>query len=669
MRRIPVLTSIAVLVFTVAVPGMTNRDPPVERAALFDLPMKRIQQLKLQQLLLSSVAQKRLDIAGQIAEQLTHLDPDEPTVWYNLACLQAVSGQTQPALKNLNTAVQRGFRDLRQLEMDADLQSLRSEAAFAEILKAAKEPFVPKAAPVFQPGRIANGVAMVTEQNTRWDNSRLSLMTSFEPLSPADSRTRIVGNSAAEVAVNGWLAEGTAAGHHGDLYDNRDRDHSNLNLAKFPQLVRVEYSRGASKADADWCIRSGQAFEQPTFGNSSTAQVGSPFWRSNPRMVMHDNLLMMLVYNQFVNNQMYCYPEHNDFDTTHGDVYPANTPFWVISQGSSGSDQPFLEAIALTLAAFRPEVKRTLVEKQMLMSTVQMLLRRSQKSVQTEEDYFSGKAHPVVFQSSELDPLRMVQLAHDLTLTSLPPVARLKVIREDLGTPGKDYFHPVPAERLFDTPAAIARVYRSTAFQRRMVVDAAESVDVNGSLLKFRWSVLQGDPNRVRIRPLNDTASRAEVTIEWHERTAIPGLDGMQTNRVDIGVFAISETATSLPAFVSSFTLANEKRIYNDQRLIESVDYGDAEVSRRYVDPVLDLPKNWRDEYHYDQSGALLGWTRTIPREAPQEFAADGRLVVRNDERGMPVDWREVRYEELSQNGQPSRLQQVVIDTAPAISK
>lgn len=61
---------------------------------------------------------------------------------------------------------------------------------------------------------------------------------------------------------------------------------------------------------------------------------------------MPDDAFTKIVYNEFLNNQMYCYPEHNDFDPEHGDVYPANAPFWVISQGSSGSDQPFMEAIA-----------------------------------------------------------------------------------------------------------------------------------------------------------------------------------------------------------------------------------------------------------------------------------------------------------------------------------
>ena len=653
MRTVPVLTSIAALIVAVVL-GMMAPDTLWQRAAVFDLPAKRLERLHLQETLRYAISHKRLDLASRAAQRMTQIEPQEPTAWYNLACMQAVSGEIPTALASLNEAVRLGFRDTRQLETDTDLQSLRADPAFAVILKAAQEPFTALTPVVmFQPGQITNGVATVTEQNTRWNEGRMSLITSFAAQPNPESITKLPGISPAEAAVQGWINEGSAAGHFGDLYDNRDRDHSNLNLAKFPQLVRVEYSAEASKADADWGMRIGQAFEMPTFGNSSTSHVGSPFWRSNPRSLMHDDLLMKLAYNQFVNNQMYCYPEHNDFDTTHGDVYPANTPFWIISQGSSGSDQPFLEALALTLAAFRPDVKRQLVEKHLLMPVIQMLLRRSQKSVQTEDDYLSGTAHPVVFQSTELDTLRMVQLAHDLTLETLPATVRLSVIEEDRGIPGRDFFHPGSAEQLFDTPSAIARVFRTSAFQRRMVIDAAHSVDSAGRPLTFLWAVLQGDPDHVRIRTLNEKGSRAEVIIEWHDRAAIPRLPGMQTNRVDIGVFALNGATASLPAFVSSYTLANEKRTYNDRKLIESIDYGDTEFSRRYVDPVLDIPKKWRDDYHYDSGNVLLGWTRTVPGEPAREFSADGRLIVKQDNNGQPVEWRDVRYEAESINGQP----------------
>ena len=505
----------------------------------------------------------------------------------------------------------------------------------------------------FQKGTIRDNTALVTELNTRWDESRLSLVTSFDVPTTQQSGPEIVGSSAAELAVQKWIDEGTAAGHRGVLFDNRDRDHSNLNRNKFPHLAFVEYDAAAKKEQADWGLRIGQAFELPTFGNSSTSHVGSPFWRSNPRSVLTDDLLTKIVYNEFVNNQMYCYPEHNDFDPEHGDVYPANAPFWVISQGSSGSDQQFMEAIALTLAAFRPDVRAKLIESHWLMSVVQMLLRRSQKSVQSDDDYFSGKAHPVVFQPSELDTLQMVQLAHELTIEKLPAMARIYVIEEDLGVPGRDYFHPHAAEKLFDTPAAVARVFRTTAFRRRMVVDASTSAELSGRSLRFRWSVLQGDPEKVQIRPLDAKGTRAEIIFQWHPRTAIPGLSGMETNRVDIGVFADNGQTLSLPAFVSSFTLANEDRTYVDGR-IQTVDYGSSGISDRYVDPIIDIPKRWRDAYRYSADMKPLGWVRTMPDSEPQEFAADGRVVVKRDDAGNPTEFRTIKYEaELNEKQVP----------------
>ncbi len=668
MKNVPSLISIILLFSAVAVLPAPPRPEPVERAALFDQPMKRVERFRLQQMLLSSFSQKNFDAAQQIAIRLTDLDPDDPNGWYNLACVQAVSGQTQSALSSLKRSVEKGFRDITRLQTDKDLESLRVESMFAEILEIAMTPYVPDHPVIpFQPGEIKNSVALVTEQNTGWSNERMSLITYFDPAprSPI-SRDQIIGTSAAEVLVNAWIREGTAAGHYGDLYDNRDRDHSNLNLTKFPMLAHVEYSPEASKAEADWGMRIGQAFEQPTFGNSSTAQVNTPFWRSNPRMLMHDDMLMKIAWSQFVNNQLYCYPEHNDFDTTHGDVYVANTPFWIISQGSSGSDQPFLEAIALTLAAFHPDVKKTLVDNHILIAVLQKILRQSQMSILTDEDYLSGSAHPVVFQSERLDPLRMVRMAHEMTHETIPPLVRLKVVEEDLGLPGKDYFHSGPAEKLFDTPSAISRVFRSTAFQRRMVIDASDSVDVAARPMTFRWVVLQGDTERVHIRPLDDAGTRAEVMIEWHERAAIPGLTGMDSNRVDVGVFAAvhigSDNAISLPGFVSSFTLANEKRTYNEKRQIESVDYADPVISRRYVDPFIDIPKNWRDEYHYNKQNELLGWTRVMADQPPQEFSADGRLISKRDADKNPVAWQRVRYEPVQQSDGTVSLKQVTVE-------
>ncbi len=666
MKCVPVIISITLLAVAPLLLGPIAEQSAVRSAEIFRFPAQRVEQIRLQQVLMFGYSTKNLKLAKNAAEQLLAMDPDDPTALYNLARVEAKSGESQQALMTLAKAVQKGFRDGNLLESEKDFSTLQDTPQFAEILKAARIPFQStKPVPEFEVSSITNGVALVTERNTRWVEERFSLITHFKP-SEVTSKKQIVGTSAAEVAVNAWIQEGSAAGYAGLLYDNRDRDHSNLDLKKFPQLAQVEYSPEATKADADWGMRIFQAFDLPTFGNSSTSHVGSPFWRSNPRSLMHEDLMMKVAYNHFVNNQLYCYPEHNDFDPQHGDVFAANTPFWIISQGSSGSDQPFLEAIALTLAALKPDVKNLLVEKRLLMPVVQMLLRRSLKSVQTDEDYLSHKAHPVVFQGSELDPLRMVRLAHELTVDLLPAFVRLKVLKEDLGIPGVDYFHPRAGEVNFDTPAAISRIYRSHSYQRRMVVDATESVDVNGLPLRFQWIVLQGDPAHVQIRPLNDAGSQAELVIDWHERAAVPGLPGMETNRVDIGVFAFNGRSVSLPAFVSSYTLPNEKRLYNERHQILSIDYGSAETQTRYIDPLIDGTKSWKDEYHYT-GDTLTGWTRRVKDKPPQEFASDGRLIVKKDAQGNPVEWQTVGYEfERAENGVPTLRQVIREDIAPS---
>ena len=78
---------------------------------------------------------------------------------------------------------------------------------------------------------------------------------------------------------------------------------------------------------------------------------------------------------------------------------------------------------------------------------------------------------------------------------------------------------------------------------------------------------------------------------------------------------------------------------------IQSVDDGAAGICDRYVDPMIDIPKRWRDEYRYSPTFELLGWQRTTPGAETQEFAADGRLIVKKDEAGTPTEFRKIDYE------------------------
>jgi len=48
-------------------------------------------------------------------------------------------------------------------------------------------------------------------------------------------------------------------------------------------------------------------------------------------------------------------------NTGWGDLFQVNTPYLVISQGSSGTDQPFLRAFVSAAAALQPETQQRLI--------------------------------------------------------------------------------------------------------------------------------------------------------------------------------------------------------------------------------------------------------------------------------------------------------------------
>ncbi len=671
--------SFAGLVVVTSLLGVAAADPPqTPPPNVFDLPKIQIRYVQLQ----AAIAQ--LFQAGNYADgekacaQVIALIPHEPNGHYNLACALARQGKKDEAFQSLAKAVELGFNDAKHIEDDADLEKLRGDERFAKLVEQAK---TAKPAPnpwqwKVTPGLVKDGEALVTEENTAWD-PRLGVFRSFFKF-PADDEDAaaeskltpvIKGHGEIGKLLLKWQAEGTAAGNRGDLYDNHDGDHSNMDYGQFPQLTRIEFSDAVKQRRLQSGLQNLFLYNAVTLGNSSTALTGGPFWRSQPRLAYTDPRTAGLLYVQYVGSHLYCYPEHRDYDAGHnggdgggyGDVYPANTPYVIVSQGSSGSDRAFLDAVACTLAAFRPEVKRKLAQTGTLMPTVQMILRSCYKTVAAPEDYLTGKAHPTVFDGAQIDALKMVNMAHGIAADATPPVVQLSVVEEDEPVVGRDYFAAQPRQKLFTTPAAIARIHRTTNRDYRMVVSAEASRDMNGHKLTWHWQVLRGDSKVIKIRPLNDNGSVAELIVPYHARRPIAPGSPMQSNRVDIGVFVHNGTYYSAPGFVTFFSLDSEKRVYNDKHQIQSVEYTDHAVGGNYADPLVALPKTWRDEYGYDEAGQLIGWTRHRG-DTTEEFTADGALVTKRDDQGRALEARTVRYAGKPREKQPPILEQELAD-------
>ena len=509
-------------------------------------------------------------------------------------------------------------------------------------------------APPVAPGPVAvkDGIATISKPDIVWDPTvamyRIDL--SF-PVGPKPAGPVMTGDSPAAIRLDTLYASGQAAGNFGDLYDDRDDGHSLMAAGLFPQMARTRYDDSARGFDRG--LNASLLFGTPTIGNASLAITAGPFWRSLPRAALVDPKQVQALYQEYVSNQIYVYPEHRDHDPDHGDVYPANTPYYLISQGSSGSDRPILQAVAAILAAFRPQVKSFLVGHGLLAPTVQWIFRVSQDGVKTNSTYLSGKAHPTVFNGSSLNVLEMVNRANQLTVADVPPMVSIKVTEESEGGAAADTSLPATGDRLFDTPSAVARVIRSTSFQKRLVVDAGDTVDPGGQPLTFRWVVLNG---KADIHLLDDSGSKAEIVVPWQERQPMIWQPSLTSDRVDIGVFASHGTYWSAPAFISLEFPGNERRSYRPDGQIAQIDYEDPALSKLYVDPLLFPARQWRDAFLYDASGNFIGWNR-VQNHAISRFTRDGARATDVDARGRPVRAEVIRYK-LARS--PSGLPMVV---------
>ncbi|MEP4191066.1 MAG: hypothetical protein ABJN51_08305 [Sneathiella sp.] len=496
--------------------------------------------------------------------------------------------------------------------------------------------------PSFTPAKIVSNQAIVSAENTIWDKRFTHLKSHFlfndRKVAPATVQNN---KTTAAVKLNELFRRGLAAGNAGDLYDNRDRRHSGLPIKEFPQLSFTQYRKTAQKQNIDYGLNNNIIFNAPTFGNSSTALNSGSFWRSQARLAYTSTGGPTKLFLQYINNHLYVYPSVRDFTPKRGDLFQANTPYLLIARGKSGSDRPHVKAIATILAAFKPAEKDQLIQNKQLIPAVQVIFRKGQKGIETEADYLSGRAHPVVFDGTRIDLDKMITLANEFRAEDLPPSAFLKVTEESSGVTGVDDFTRELPEKLFDSPASIARVIRNTSYEKRLVVSTKNTKRENSAPLKFKWVLLKGDPKRVTITPRDAQGNSAEIKVAWH--TAFPSVlhSNIKTHRVEIGVFSDNGKGLSAPSFINFFYPPTQQRYYDEKGRLLAIDH--RAKRKAYLDPRVFPQRDWRDEYSYDNGGQLIGWTRTR-KSGTTEFSRHGARVLTKDSKGRPLTAARIGY-------------------------
>jgi tetratricopeptide (TPR) repeat protein len=71
----------------------------------------------------------------KVDQRLVQVRPQDPTAHYNLACRYALLRQPDLAIVTLRRAVELGYRDFRYMIQDRDLDSIRTDPRFGQLLR------------------------------------------------------------------------------------------------------------------------------------------------------------------------------------------------------------------------------------------------------------------------------------------------------------------------------------------------------------------------------------------------------------------------------------------------------------------------------------------------------------------------------------------------------
>ena len=593
------------------------------------------------------LAARRYDAATQLLTQLSRNFPEAGHLHVARAQLAAALNDPDTAAKELAAAIADGFTELDRILL---VRPMNAFADRPEFLALRQLPAGPKPTPHEpRPGIVTESVALVTEDNSKWDGEidRIRVDFNFPPRMSRLPIERGSGDPAAE-RLQKLVSRGAAAGNVGDFYDNRDNGHSVPHRGGPTQISHIAYTSAAKTAQLDVGINTAFLFNGPTIGNSSTF-MKERGWRSWPSASMTNPHRAEALAQLYENNHLYVFPAKTDYWEREpdriGDTYAAAAPFFIASQGHSLGDLPHVKALRYILAALPAESKRKLRDAGALAAAMQQIYRRAYLGAgAAEEAYLTAAAHPSVFLREKIDLMRIIDLAQATTPDRMPPVARLEVVEENRETGA---FRSPLSEVLFTTPYAVARAWRGLSAERRYVLSAESSTDIDGKPLSFHWKVLRGDADRIQIRKLDDSGARVEVVIPWHDETRTGDGLNLRSHRIDIALFAHNGAAYSAPAFFSQAFPHFQTREYrqtNAGPLPVKIDFRNTHGGHTSFDHAIWTQSLWKDAYRYDDQNRLLGWTREYVQGPPAEYTVHGLKVTLTDAQGRPVLAEAISY-------------------------
>jgi tetratricopeptide (TPR) repeat protein len=82
---------------------------------------------------------KRYEESAEVYQKILQINPDDMIALYNIACAYSLMGDKEKALQYLTKSIDAGYMDFEHMEHDSDLDSIRQESQYKEIMSAKDE--------------------------------------------------------------------------------------------------------------------------------------------------------------------------------------------------------------------------------------------------------------------------------------------------------------------------------------------------------------------------------------------------------------------------------------------------------------------------------------------------------------------------------------------------
>lgn len=320
------------------------------------------------------------------------------------------------------------------------------------------------------------------------------------------------------------------------------------------------------------------------------------------------------------------------------DRLPFDMPFQLVV-GPEEIDRAMAEAALTTIVTSMPTHIRAYYTRYRLMAPLQQwMIRRFRPGITNEAQYVTAAAHPSVWRAKDFELARLAAAAKNLTSNSVPLMANLMPVFEEFklspikrAEPFVDYPDPRP-EQVYGTPFGAAFVLRAME-QRRKFRVMATGYPFRDYNVNFKW-VGRG----VGVGPMGGQREKyspgrgyADLTVSW----------GAGARR-DVLVFArYGEGPWGPPSVVSFYGLPNERRQYDRDGRIQSIEY----LVRDGVIPQLYQNKPWKDVFVRDVIGNVIGFQRTRAGEFRDTlFSSFSEQVLETYAGDRPKETAKVRY-------------------------